>query len=144
MIVHPRDLTEAAFQLIEYKCVPVMRVNRNIRKECRMLPSMLQGLELPNINIGVLCSNIYCVKNHWGEQYVTGNQLLCTLGNTYPRLASSHSFIYRLYLASLLVVSTVIIIPFDSVAFVLEVWTHQFSKLDTHDVALEPTSQIIE
>jgi len=41
-----------------------------------MLPFRFQELELPNINIDVLCSKMYCVKNHWDEQsVVTGNLL---------------------------------------------------------------------
>jgi len=58
------------------KCLPALRGNRNIRKAWRMLLSRFQGLEIPNINIDIMCSKIYCVKNHWGEQRVTGN-LLC-------------------------------------------------------------------
>jgi hypothetical protein len=35
-------------------------------------------------------------------------------------------------------------IPFDSVAFVLEVGSHRFSKSDVYDVAPKATSQITE
>ena len=42
-----------------------------------MLPATarFQGLELPNINVDILCRKIYCITNHWGEESITGNLL---------------------------------------------------------------------
>jgi len=73
--IHPPDLTEIVFQSVWYECLSALRVDRCLHKKWHMLPSRVQDLELSNINIDILCSNMYCIKNNWGEECATENLL---------------------------------------------------------------------
>lgn len=74
-IVHCPDEVEEASQKVWYQVLPSLKVNRDIWKEWRMLPIHSQGLELPNPNIDILCSNIHMLQSHWFSNSVTGNML---------------------------------------------------------------------
>jgi hypothetical protein len=60
------------FQSIWYKLLPSLCVNRNIRKEYRMLPLWLQGLALLNTNIDVLSKKIHLIQSHWDTGSMSG------------------------------------------------------------------------
>jgi hypothetical protein len=74
-VSHPPDKLEEAFQSVWYKCLPSLRVNRNIAKEWRMLPARFQGLEMPNVNVNLLGRKIQLIERHWGCGDVTGKFL---------------------------------------------------------------------
>jgi hypothetical protein len=53
-ITHSPKKLEETFQSIWFKLLPLLKVNWHITKEFCMLPTMFQGLALPNPNIDVL------------------------------------------------------------------------------------------
>ena len=77
-LLHPPNLLEEVFQSVWYKCLPALKVNRNICKEWRMLPLWFQGLEMPNPNLDLLCNKIHCLRHNWGTASVTGWILRCS------------------------------------------------------------------
>jgi hypothetical protein len=64
-VTHSLQKLEDAFKSIWYKLSPSLPVNRNITKECRMLPLRFQGLALPNPNIDALSKKIHLLQLHW-------------------------------------------------------------------------------
>ena len=64
---HDPEKLKAAFQLVCYSLLPLLKVNRHITKELCMLPLRFQGLALPNPNIDVLSSKIHLIREHWGR-----------------------------------------------------------------------------
>jgi hypothetical protein len=56
---------EDVFQSIWYKVLPSLHVNRNIKKEYRMLLLRCQGLALLNPNIDALSKKIHLLQSHW-------------------------------------------------------------------------------
>jgi hypothetical protein len=66
---------EDAFESIWYKLSPSLCVNRNITKECRMLPLWFQGLVLPNPNIDALSKKIHLLQSHWDTGSTSGRML---------------------------------------------------------------------
>jgi len=66
---------EDAYQSIWYKLLPLLRVNRNITKEYRMLPLRFQGLALPNPNIESLSRKIHILQTNWDTGSTIGKML---------------------------------------------------------------------
>jgi hypothetical protein len=64
-VTHLPQKLEDAFQSIWYTLLPSLCVNRNIRKEYRMLPLRFDGLALPNPNIDALSKKIHLLQLHW-------------------------------------------------------------------------------
>ena len=60
------------FQSIGYKLLTSIKVNRHITKGFRMLPTIFQGLALPNPNIDALSRKIHLIQNKWGLDNVRG------------------------------------------------------------------------
>jgi hypothetical protein len=74
-ITHLRKKQEETFQSIWYKLLPLLKVNWHITKEFRMLPTLFQGLALPNPNIDVLSRKVHLIQNEWGTDGVMGKLL---------------------------------------------------------------------
>jgi hypothetical protein len=70
----PKKLVET-FQSIWYKLLPLLKVNWHITKEFCMLPTMFQGLALPNPNIDVLSWKVHLIQQEWGTNGVLGKLL---------------------------------------------------------------------
>jgi hypothetical protein len=74
-VTHSPQKLEDAFESIWYKLLPSLCVNKNITKECRILPLQLQGLALPNPNIDVLSKKIHLLQSHWDTGSMLGGML---------------------------------------------------------------------
>jgi hypothetical protein len=74
-ITHSPKKLEETFQSIWYKLLPSLKVNWHITKEFCMLPTMFQGLALPNPNIDVLSRKVHLIQNEWGTNGVMGKLL---------------------------------------------------------------------
>ena len=66
---------EKAIGKIQFKSLPSLRVNRNIRKEYRMMSEEYQGLGMFNINIDCLGKKISCAIRHWKNPKTIGNMM---------------------------------------------------------------------
>jgi len=75
VITHLPKILVETFQSIWYKLLPSLKVNWHIAKEFFMLPTMFQGLALPNPNIDVLIRKVHLVQNEWGTNGVMGKLL---------------------------------------------------------------------
>ncbi len=74
-VAHSPQKLEDAFKSIWYKLLPSLCVNRDIRKEYRMLPLRFQGLALLNPNIDVLSKKIHLLQSHWDTGSTLGRML---------------------------------------------------------------------
>jgi len=74
-VTHDPQALEDAYQSIWYKLLPLLRVNRNITKEYRMLPLRFQGLALPNPNIESLSRKIHILQTNWDTGSTIGKML---------------------------------------------------------------------
>ncbi len=74
-LTHPPSKVDHVFQSIWYKFLPVLKVNRCLSKEWRILPLRFQGLALPNPNIDILCSKMHTIQTHWSSNTVVGKFL---------------------------------------------------------------------
>jgi hypothetical protein len=66
---------EKTFQLIWFKLLPSLEVNGHITKEFKILPTMFQGLALPNPNIEVLSRKMHLVQSEGGTDGIMGKLL---------------------------------------------------------------------
>ncbi len=75
VVTHSPQALEDAYQSIWYKLLPLLRVNRNITKEYRMLPLRYQGLALLNPNIKSLSRKIHLLQVNWDTGSTIGKML---------------------------------------------------------------------
>ena len=61
-----------------YHCLPALGVNRNIRKDWKMLPVQYQGLGLPNLSLEKLADSLKLLQRHWGTTSDLGMALRCS------------------------------------------------------------------
>jgi hypothetical protein len=69
---HSPQKLEDAFKFIWYKLVPSLCVNRNTRKNYRILPLRFQCLALPNLNIDAFSKKIHLLQSHWDTGSMLG------------------------------------------------------------------------
>jgi len=74
-VTHAPQALKEAYQSIWYKLLPLLRVNRNITKEYRMLPLRFQELALPNPNIEFLSHKIHLLQTNWDTGSTIGKML---------------------------------------------------------------------
>jgi hypothetical protein len=59
---------DTMYQRLNEKALPLLGVNRKIKKEWRTLPEMYQGLALPNFPLIALAEKTYFILANWGFQ----------------------------------------------------------------------------
>jgi hypothetical protein len=72
---HSPKKLEETFKSIRYTLLSSLKGNRHIMKEFQMLPTMFQGLALPNPKIDGLSRKIRIIQNKWGMDTVMGKRL---------------------------------------------------------------------
>ena len=74
VVLEPSKL-ENRFQSFYYRALPLFNVNRNIKKEWRMLPPRFQGLGLPNWNVKALGAKMHFLQCTWGLNGAASNMM---------------------------------------------------------------------
>ena len=73
-----RNQLDDAMSKWYYHCLPALGVNRNIRKDWKMLPVQYQGLGLPNLSLEKLADSLKLLQRHWGTTSDLGMALRCS------------------------------------------------------------------
>jgi hypothetical protein len=66
MVCMPPKQLDGCIQRFYAKALPFLGVNCKIKKECRTLPEMYQGLALPNLPLVALSDKISFLLGKWG------------------------------------------------------------------------------
>ena len=92
-----RNQIDAALGRWYFQCLPALGVNRNIRKEWRMLPLQFQGLGLPNLSLEKLADSLKLLQRHWGTNSDLGRALKCSFELIQVETGLQGNFLLRDY-----------------------------------------------
>jgi hypothetical protein len=79
------------------QCLPALGINRNIRKEWKMLPLQFQGLGLPNLSLEKLADSLKLLQQHWGYNSDLGTALRYSFELIQMETGLSGNFLLRDY-----------------------------------------------
>ena len=67
---------ETSLSKVFFTALPYLRVNRNIRREWRHLPTRYQGLGIFDVNVERLGQKLFWIQRYWGTGGLEGQMLL--------------------------------------------------------------------
>ena len=77
MVISPQTLGDLLHKVV-YKALPLLGIQRSIKKEHRMLPEYFQGLGLPNFVVPAFACKAFFLQSHWGFEGATTRMLMST------------------------------------------------------------------